>query len=209
MKPAGNIEQNVIACAHRLFIEKGYVNTSMSDIAAAVGITRPALHYYFRTKERLFRAIYGDILQEVIPRIHDILIRDIPFMERLDRIIDEYVALFLNNPDLPYFMIGEIQRDVNHLIEAARELKIDKYILDIQNALKTAMREGILRPVPSRIVFLTLYSQLTFPFLMKNLVTTLLLEDKEQFSVFIREWKRNVLSQMACLLCPHDENGDV
>jgi len=149
MKPAGNIEQNVIACAHRLFIEKGYVNTSMSDIAA-VGITRPALHYYFRTKERLFRAIYGDILQEVIPRIHDILIRDIPFMERLDRIIDEYVALFLNNPDLPYFMIGEIQRDVNHLIEAARELKIDKYILDIQNALKTAMREGILRPVPSR-----------------------------------------------------------
>lgn len=83
-------------------------------------------------------------------------------------------------------MIGEIQRDVNHLIEAARELKIDKYILDIQNALKTAMREGILRPVPSRIVFLTLYSQLTFPFLMKNLVTTLLLEDKEQFSVFIR-----------------------
>ena len=57
MKPAGNIEQNVIACAHRLFIEKGYVNTSMSDIAAAVGITRPALHYYFRTKERLFRAI--------------------------------------------------------------------------------------------------------------------------------------------------------
>ena len=114
MKPAGNIEQNVIACAHRLFIEKGYVNTSMSDIAAAVGITRPALHYYFRTKERL------------------------------DRIIDEYVALFLNNPDLPYFMI------VNHLIEAARELKIDKYILDIQNALKTAMREGILRPVPDR-----------------------------------------------------------
>ena len=150
MKPAGNIEQNVIACAHRLFIEKGYVNTSMSDIAAAVGITRPALHYYFRTKERLFRAIYGDILQEVIPRIHDILIRDIPFMERLDRIIDEYVALFLNNPDLPYFMIGEIQRDVNHLIEAARELKIDKYILDIQNALKMAMREGILRPVPDR-----------------------------------------------------------
>ena len=65
------------------------------------------------------------------------------------------------------------------------------------------------RPVPSRIVFLTLYSQLTFPFLMKNLVTTLLLEDKEQFSVFIREWKRNVLSQMACLLCPQDENGDV
>ena len=148
MKPAGNIEQNVIACAHRLFIEKGYVNTSMSDIAAAVGITRPALHYYFRTKERLFRAIYGDILQEVIPRIHDILIRDIPFMERLDRIIDEYVALFLNNPDLPYFMIGEIQRDVNHLIEAARELKIDKYILDIQNALKMAMREALFTFLP-------------------------------------------------------------
>ena len=28
-----NIEQQIIACAHRLFVEKGYVNTSMSDIA--------------------------------------------------------------------------------------------------------------------------------------------------------------------------------
>ncbi len=77
---------DIIACATGFSSKKGYVNTSMSDIAAAVGITRPALHYYFRAKAAL-RAIYGDILQEVIPRIHDILIRDIPFMERLDRII--------------------------------------------------------------------------------------------------------------------------
>ena len=75
--------------------------------------------------------------------------------------------------------------------------------------MRSKRRCGTESSVPSRIVFLTLYSQLTFPFLMKNLVTTLLLEDKEQFSVFIREWKRNVLSQMACLLCPQDENGDV
>ncbi len=208
MKPAGNIEQNVIACAHRLFIEKGYVNTSMSDIAAAVGITRPALHYYFRTKERLFRAIYGDILQEVIPRIHDILIRDIPFYgtarpnyRRIRRSVSEQSRSAV-------FHDREIQRDVNHLIEAARELKIDKYILDIQNALKTAMREGILRPSRPGSFSDALFAT-DLPFLMKNLVTTLLLEDKEQFSVFIREWKRNVLSQMACLLCPQDENGDV
>ena len=96
-----NIEQQIIACAHRLFVEKGYVNTSMSDIAAAVGITRPAMHYYFRTKERLFQVIFGDIVQEVIPRIHGILASDTPFMERLDRIDGEYVAMFLKIPDLP------------------------------------------------------------------------------------------------------------
>lgn len=203
-----NIEQHIIACARRLFVEKGYINTSMSDIAAEAGITRPALHYYFRTKERLFQAIYGDVLQKAIPRIHDILVSSIPFMERLDRIIDEYIALFLSNPALPYFMIGEIQRDVDHLIEVGRELKIDKYIHDIQSSLRAEMRQGILRTVPSRTVFLTLYSLLTFPFLMENLVKELLLEDKEKFASFMQEWKRNVLSQMASLLSPQDARED-
>jgi AcrR family transcriptional regulator len=39
----------------------------MADIAAEVGLTRPAMHYYFRTKERLFQAIFGDILMSFLP----------------------------------------------------------------------------------------------------------------------------------------------
>ena len=42
-----DLEQQIIKTAQQLFIEKGFVETSMSDIAATVGINRPTLHYYF------------------------------------------------------------------------------------------------------------------------------------------------------------------
>ena len=41
----------------------------MADIAAEVGLTRPAMHYYFRTKELLFQAIFGDILMSFLTAV--------------------------------------------------------------------------------------------------------------------------------------------
>lgn len=47
-----DLEQQIIKTAQQLFIEKGFVETSMSDIAATVGINRPTLHYYLEPKIR-------------------------------------------------------------------------------------------------------------------------------------------------------------
>lgn len=54
-----NLETKIIEVAKQQFIENGFAETSMSDIAAKVGINRPGLHYYFRTKERMFQAVFG------------------------------------------------------------------------------------------------------------------------------------------------------
>jgi TetR/AcrR family transcriptional regulator len=40
-----------------LFAEKGYASTSVREIAAVAGVTKPVLYYYFKNKEGLFRAI--------------------------------------------------------------------------------------------------------------------------------------------------------
>ena len=72
-EPADCIEARIVEAARALFIEKGYADASMSDIAAAAGIKRSTLHYYFRTKDRLFQAIFADIVREIFPRIQVIL----------------------------------------------------------------------------------------------------------------------------------------
>ena len=51
-----DLEKKIIEAAKELFIENGFAETSMSDIAAKVCINRPALHYYFRTKDKMFQA---------------------------------------------------------------------------------------------------------------------------------------------------------
>ena len=82
-----DLEQQIIKTAQQLFIEKGFVETSMSDIAATVGINRPTLHYYFRTKDKMFKAVFGSIVMSLMPKIQDIVKQDIPFMERYIQIL--------------------------------------------------------------------------------------------------------------------------
>ena len=67
-----DLEKKIIEAAKELFIENGFAETSMSDIAAKVGINRPALHYYFRTKDKMFQAVFGNIILSFIPKIHEI-----------------------------------------------------------------------------------------------------------------------------------------
>lgn len=208
-EPADCIEARIVEAARALFIEKGYADASMSDIAAPAGIKRSTLHYYFRTKDRLFQAIFADIVREIFPRIQVILEKETPFMERLNAVIDEYMALFRANPALPQFIIGEIQRDVHHLIRVLHELEVEGYICTIKRRLVDEIRRGELRRVPLRDFFLTFYSLVIFPTLTRNLIETLMLEDGEHYDDFIRQWKRRTLTQVGYLLLNTDDRTDV
>ncbi len=51
------VRKKIISTAHTLFHERGYLNTTMSDIATALGVTKPTIYNYFDTKENLFIAV--------------------------------------------------------------------------------------------------------------------------------------------------------
>jgi AcrR family transcriptional regulator len=51
------VQKRIVAAAHEIFHEKGYANTKMSDIAVAMGVTKPTIYHYFDTKENLFVAV--------------------------------------------------------------------------------------------------------------------------------------------------------
>lgn len=88
------LEYQIIETAKQLFIEKGFVETSMSDIAAKVGINRPTLHYYFRTKDRMFQAVFGSIVMSLLPKVQEIIQQELPFIDRVSLILDKYITLF-------------------------------------------------------------------------------------------------------------------
>lgn len=197
-----HLEQRIIETAQQLFIEKGFTETSMSDIAHTVGINRTTLHYYFRTKDKMFQAVFNKIITSIIPRVHDILTQDIPFIERIDKILDEYIMKFTENPFLPKFIFGEIQRDVNHLLHNIKELNSDKYFEALKLYLYTEMQQGKLKKVPLHFVFLTFYGLLAYPMISKNLLVTVFLNGKEEnFTPMLQEWKQYIIEQMKHLLC--------
>ena len=98
------LEYQIIETAKQLFIEKGFVETSMSDIAAKVGINRPTLHYYFRTKDRMFQAVFGSIVMSLLPKVQEIIQQELPFIDRVSLILDKYITLIPQHFDLTLFI---------------------------------------------------------------------------------------------------------
>lgn len=51
------LRENILEVATRLFIERGFDGTSFNDIADVVGVSRPALYYYFKSKEAILEVL--------------------------------------------------------------------------------------------------------------------------------------------------------
>ena len=195
------MEERILTCAEKLFLEKGFDGTSMSDIALCVGINRPTLHYYFRTKDKMFRAVLARIVLSFVPQVYDIVAgRDKSVAERVSQVIDAYILIFMEKPCLPLFMVREVQRDFDFLVRMLRQEQIDRYAYKIIQALQAEMDEGKLKKVPLRTLFYTFYGLMTFPFLSRRLTESLLLAEGETFADMMEEWKKQVVAQVCALL---------
>lgn len=194
------LNNQIIEVAKQMFLEYGYKNTNMSDIATNIGINRTALHYYYNTKEKLFQAVFGTIIATFLPKIQDILLTQEPFFEKLEKIIDIYFEIFLSTPYLPSFILGEINRDVNHLLSTAYEIGFGSYIKLISEKISEEMEKGNIKEIPIHIVLMSFISQLTFPFIAKNLIEEILKPDNKKLEDIIENWKKVILMQMKALL---------
>jgi AcrR family transcriptional regulator len=66
MEQSKNIEKRILWVAERLFLEKGFSGTSTTEIAKAVGCNQALIHYYFRTKEKLFWDVFSPKMEQLV-----------------------------------------------------------------------------------------------------------------------------------------------
>lgn len=63
---ADSQRQLVLARSAEIFSQRGFRGTSMNEIAAAVGLSKPTLYHYFRNKEELLVRLYSAVLDESV-----------------------------------------------------------------------------------------------------------------------------------------------
>lgn len=196
-----NVEQRILEAAKAVFIEKGFAETNMSDIAEAAGINRSALHYYYRTKEKMFEAVFGPIIMSMAPRVQDIIIETgAPIKNRMEKILGMYFDLISANPSLPLFVMREVQRDPEHIISVVNSIGAFSIVEKILSSLALEMESGSIRRVPPQYLFFTVVGLITAPFLTKNVVTLAMLPNGQTFKELIEQWKPYVVNQVVFLL---------
>ncbi|MDR0865393.1 MAG: TetR/AcrR family transcriptional regulator, partial [Candidatus Symbiothrix sp.] len=78
-----NTEQVILQAAEKLFIEKGYAGTRTTEIANVANVNHAMLHYYFRTKEKLFDQIFEQKASQLLGYFITAFNRECPFFEKL------------------------------------------------------------------------------------------------------------------------------
>jgi TetR/AcrR family transcriptional regulator len=192
-------EEKIYEAARRIFILKGMEGARMQEIADEAGINKALLHYYFRSKENLFKAVFRDIFSKFFLKVRDKLFSDIPAKEKLIVFIDNYIDMIQANPYVPQFIINEINRDPMVLKSLMFESGIEpQKILDM---ILNQVQSGNLSKLDPRHIVVSLLGMLVFPFAARPLLQMVYFnDDQEAYTRFLNERKEIVKNMIIKLI---------
>lgn len=186
-----NTEEKILNAAKTVFIQKGMDGSRMQEIADKAGINKALLHYYFRTKQKLFEAIFKTVFNQIFPNIMGMVHSELPIEEKLGIFIDNYINLLQKNPFLPTFILKEINRDSVFLATVIKSNGINPK--EIFEMFEKEMEAGKIRKMNPRDLMINILSLSIFPFAAKPLIKIMLFDDdKKAYNDFLKKRKDTV-----------------
>ncbi len=184
-------ETRILDAAKKVFIRKGLEGSRMQEIADEAKINKALLHYYFRTKERLFTAVFQFAISRFVPKIEEIFEADKPFFTKIELIIDQYISLLLKNQFVPIFILHEINRHPDRLVDIMTSSGIKPKLIAIQ--IEEEINKGSLKPISSQNLIMNVISLCVFPFVARPLIQRLFFNnDKKAYNDFLVSRKKEV-----------------
>jgi AcrR family transcriptional regulator len=177
-------EQKIFEAARDIFQSKGLEGARMQEIADKAEINKSMLHYYYRSKEKLFEKVYELSIIKLIPQVASLLNEDMPLDVKLRKFSAKYLELIKANPDIPLFVIHEMNKNPNRLKKfIARE--VGRRVKPFLEQLKEEREKGKTVNLPPEQIFVNIMSMLIFPFLGRPVLQVIFEMDEDAFSNFI------------------------
>lgn len=192
MKKDETTEEKILSAARDVFKRKGMMGARMQEIADEAGINKALLHYYFRSKEKLFEKVLHETLEESLSSLANVLNEDLPLFEKIERYVQTHISIISKNEFLPAFVIHELNRDPQNLLKFFNSLskKPDPKIFFGQ--IEKEIKKGKIRVIRPEHLMANMLAMCVFPFLIQPMLVKGLGFDKRYFDQLIEERKKVV-----------------
>jgi AcrR family transcriptional regulator len=127
----------VVRAAAQEFNARGYHNTSLDDIATALGVTKPTVYYYVANKEQLLFECFREGLQRIREVVIAVERSDRPARERLNTVLRGYATAVAS--EYGWCMVRAHEHDLGS--ELGRQINVLKSEIDL--GLRRLLREGV------------------------------------------------------------------
>ena len=140
-----------------LILKQGFAGTSMQEIAQAARVGKSTLYDYFPAKDHVLLFVFEEELDILQEQAEGLAAEEIPVEEKLIKILEAQLDYLLNNKN---FFI-ELSMQVMQLGQAVQKCIMKKryaYQDLLRAVLEQGVREGVFRPVNTRLATRTLLS---------------------------------------------------
>ncbi|WP_419164633.1 TetR/AcrR family transcriptional regulator [Candidatus Palauibacter sp.] len=194
-EPPGT-ERRIFDAALEVFARKGRDGARLREIADRAAINRALLHYYFRTKEQLYEAVFAHGCRQFMAGLSQSLRAEQGFEDSLRAFVYGYIEYIYEHQDMARLMLNEclcgggvLERHLTAAMEAREEVPG----LLLEDRLRTAMAAGEIREVDLRHTLLTIVSACLFPFVALPTVRLFHSRAVEDFDRFLQERKAHIV----------------
>lgn len=168
MKKDTTTEEKIKAAAKQVFMLKGFAGCSSREIAKEAGMNVALVNYYFRSKSQLFELIFNAAMEDFILSMISVFNTKQPLQDKLRIFIDKEYEFLSKHPDLPLFIINEMNRcdgchTSSHLFDKIKESGIFQ-------ECEEAQEKGEMRAINLVSISLMIMANCHFPFIAGNLI---------------------------------------
>lgn len=185
-------QEKILRSAREIFMAKGMDGARMQEIADHAGINKALLHYYFRNKESLFGAVFGQAILELLPSLTEVFRSNRSLLEKIQDFFAIHIGFIQANPMIPHFIITEITRNPDVILNGFKTLNqqglFDQFAIDVN----TSIKNGEIKPIDPVQLIINLISLSVFPFIAKPLLMRLFGMEENRFEQLMEERKTEV-----------------
>ncbi len=183
-------EQLILDTARKHFISKGFSGTRMQEIANEAGINKALLHYYFRSKDKLYKEVISQTLGKFIPEMAAALSSSGTFFERTEILVNTYIETITKNPELPLFIMSELtQNKAGFVAEMQKHASFFPAIFSFIQQMVTEMEAGKIRKIDPMQLMISILGMTIFPFMAKPVICKVFGKNEVQFDEMMFERK--------------------
>ncbi len=190
---AEDTETKILHAAEKEFLEKGYAGARTATIAEAAGVTHAMLHYYFRTKDKLFERI----ITEKMTLLGDIVLgafgdSSLPLAERIRQGVEQHFDFIAANPSLPRFIINEVYAHPERLriMETSVQGIASRLLGGLQSEIDESAARGLSRPADALMLLVDIISLNLFPVMAAPIVGSIIGGTYESYDAFLAARKQ-------------------
>lgn len=135
----------ILGAAREAFLEKGFDRTSLSEIAAKVGVVEGLVYTYYASKRELLNAVLRGMYEPLILDIEDKYSRLHGIRSRMRYLIWRHVRVYVEEPNLSRLVLHEVRTGPEYFQSVLHDLHV-RYTSFLLRSVHDAIADGEIRP---------------------------------------------------------------